>query len=41
MGEVLTLDLEQKAISVREQLAGAVQEYGRVVYSMPGPSTPW
>jgi phosphoadenosine phosphosulfate reductase len=33
MGDVLTLDLEQKALAVREQLAAAVQEYGRVVYS--------
>jgi phosphoadenosine phosphosulfate reductase len=33
MGEVLTLELEQKAVAVREQLAAAVQEYGRVVYS--------
>src|SRR6267378_2168725 len=33
MGELLTLELEQKAVAVREQLAAAVQEYGRVVYS--------
>jgi len=33
MGELLTLELEQKAIAVREQLAAAVREYGRVVYS--------
>src|SRR5450756_1920690 len=33
MGELLTLELEQKAASVRAQLAAAVQEYGRVVYS--------
>src|SRR5690348_13255388 len=33
MGDVLTLELEQKAAAVRDQLAAAVQEYGRVVYS--------
>src|SRR4029450_1285421 len=33
MGEVLPLELEQKAAAVRDQLAAAVQEYGRVVYS--------
>jgi len=33
MGELLNLDLEQKAASVRQQLADAVQEHGRVVYS--------
>ena len=33
MGDVLTFELEQKAAAVREQLAAAVQEYGRVVYS--------
>ena len=33
MGDLLTLDLEQKAIAVREQLAAAVQKFGRVVYS--------
>jgi phosphoadenosine phosphosulfate reductase len=35
MGELLNLDLdlEQKAIAVREKLAAAVGEYGRVVYS--------
>ncbi|TLY77191.1 MAG: phosphoadenylyl-sulfate reductase [Gammaproteobacteria bacterium] len=33
MGEVLTLELEQKAAAVREQLAAAVREYGRVVYA--------
>src|SRR5688572_30107005 len=33
MGEVLTLDLEQKAAAVRELLAGAVRDYGKVVYS--------
>jgi phosphoadenosine phosphosulfate reductase len=33
MGEVLTLDLEQKAAATREQLAEAVRTHGRVVYS--------
>ena len=33
MGELLNLELEQKAVTVRERLAAAVQEYGRVVYS--------
>src|SRR5262245_11247608 len=33
MGDLLTLDLEQKAIAVREQLAAAVQKFGRVIYS--------
>jgi phosphoadenosine phosphosulfate reductase len=33
MGELLNLELEQKAVAVRERLAGAVSEYGRVVYS--------
>src|ERR1044072_2916170 len=32
-GDVLTLELEQKAAAVRDQLAAAVQQYGRVVYS--------
>ena len=33
MGELLNLELEQKAVAVRERLAAAVAEYGRVVYS--------
>jgi len=33
MGELLTLELEQKAAAVREHLAAAVREHGRVVYS--------
>jgi phosphoadenosine phosphosulfate reductase len=33
MGNLLNLDLEQKAVSVREQLIAAVSEHGRVVYS--------
>ncbi len=33
MGELLNLDLEQKAAAVREQLGAAVREHGRVVYS--------
>jgi len=33
MGERLNLDLEQKAVSVRERLAAAVREHGRVTYS--------
>ena len=33
MGEVLTLELEQKAAAVRELLAAAVQQHGKVVYS--------
>jgi len=33
MGELLNLDLEQKAASVRDQLAAAVREHRRVVYS--------
>src|SRR5262245_26980051 len=33
MGELLTLELEQKATAVREVLAGAIQQFGRVVYA--------
>src|SRR5882724_4423131 len=33
MGEVLTLELEQKAVATRQQLLAAVRDYGRVVYS--------
>jgi len=33
MGELLNLDLEKKAMDVREHLATAVREHGRVVYS--------
>jgi phosphoadenosine phosphosulfate reductase len=33
MGEVLTLELEQKALAVRELLADAVRQYGKVVYA--------
>src|SRR4030088_2861373 len=33
MGELLTLELEQKAVAVREQLAAAVRDHGREVYS--------
>jgi phosphoadenosine phosphosulfate reductase len=33
MGELLNLELEQQAAAVRERLAGAVRQYGRVVYS--------
>jgi phosphoadenosine phosphosulfate reductase len=33
MGELLNLELEQKAAAVREHLAAAVGEYGRVIYS--------
>ncbi len=33
MGDVLTLELEQQAIAVRELLATAVRQYGRVVYA--------
>ncbi len=33
MGELLNLELEQKATAVRAKLAAAVSEYGRVVYS--------
>jgi len=33
MGELLNLELEQKAAAVRERLAAAVAEYGKVVYS--------
>jgi len=33
MGELLTLELEQKAAAVRDQLKAAVREHGRVVYS--------
>jgi phosphoadenosine phosphosulfate reductase len=33
MGELLNLELEQKAVAVRERLAAAVAEYGRVIYS--------
>jgi phosphoadenosine phosphosulfate reductase len=33
MGEVLSLELEQKAIAVRDLLSGTVQSYGKVVYS--------
>lgn len=34
MGELLARDLEQKATSVRERLAAAVREHGRVVYEV-------
>src|SRR5487761_2202586 len=33
MGELLNLDLEQRAVGVRERLSAAVREHGRVVYS--------
>ena len=33
MGEVLTLDLEQKAAAARELLTQAVAQYGKVVYA--------
>ncbi len=33
MGELLNFELEQKALAVRERLAAAVAEYGKVVYS--------
>lgn len=33
MGEVLTLELEQKAAATRELLQAAVRDYGRVVYA--------
>lgn len=33
MGQVLSLELTEKASAVREMLAGAVREHGRVVYS--------
>ena len=33
MGELLNLDLEQKASAVREHLSAAVRRHGRVVYS--------
>jgi phosphoadenosine phosphosulfate reductase len=33
MGELLNLELEQKAAAVRERLAAAVGEYGRAIYS--------
>ncbi len=33
MGELLNLDLEQKASAVREHLSAAVRQHGRVVYS--------
>ena len=33
MGELLNLELEQKAVSVRERLGAAVRDHGRVVYS--------
>jgi phosphoadenosine phosphosulfate reductase len=33
MGELLNLDLEQKAAGVRERLSAAVRTHGRVVYS--------
>jgi phosphoadenosine phosphosulfate reductase len=33
MGELLNLELEQKAAAVRERLHNAVTEYGRVAYS--------
>ena len=33
MGEVLTLELEQKAAAVRDLLTDAVRQYGKVVYS--------
>jgi phosphoadenosine phosphosulfate reductase len=33
MGELLTLELEQKATAVRELLASGVQQFGKVVYA--------
>ena len=33
MGELLNLELEQKAAATRERLAAAVREHGKVVYS--------
>jgi phosphoadenosine phosphosulfate reductase len=33
MGELLTLELEQKATAVRELLASAVQQFGKVIYA--------
>ena len=33
MGDVLTLELEQKALATREALQSAVQQHGKVVYS--------
>jgi phosphoadenosine phosphosulfate reductase len=33
MGQLLTLELEQRAAAVRESLAAAVREHGRVTYS--------
>jgi len=33
MGDVLTLDLEQKAATIRQFLCAAVREHGRVVYA--------
>jgi phosphoadenosine phosphosulfate reductase len=33
MGEHLNVEFERQAVAVRERLAGAVQEFGRVVYS--------
>src|SRR5690349_11987275 len=33
MGDVLTLELEHKALATREALQAAVQQFGRVVYS--------
>src|ERR1035437_674842 len=33
MGDVLSLDLEHKAAAVRQMLAAAVREHGRVVYA--------
>ncbi|MEJ1960657.1 MAG: phosphoadenosine phosphosulfate reductase family protein [Gammaproteobacteria bacterium] len=33
MGDLLTLELEQKALATREALQSAVRQYGKVVYS--------
>jgi phosphoadenosine phosphosulfate reductase len=33
MGQVLTLELESKAVAIRELLIGAVRRFGRVVYA--------
>lgn len=33
MGQVLTLELESKAAAIRELLAGAVRQFGRVIYA--------
>jgi len=33
MGDVLTLELEQKALATREALQSAVQQFGKVTYS--------